>query len=80
LHRNKKGVISRDFYRKRKLCERDKVNKVVCSANARVGKVTALFRRCLPQEMKRKLKVYSENLKRYKACVFIVNPSSSPKI
>lgn len=72
-------MISIDFYRKRKLCERDKVNKVVCSADARVGKVKALFRSCLPQELRMKHKVYSENLKRYKAYFFYCKPIFLPK-
>lgn len=60
LHRSKKGVMSRDFYRKRKLREREKVNKVVCSADALVGKVKALFRSCVPQEMRMKQTVFRE--------------------
>lgn len=60
-----------DFYRKRKLYERDEVNKVVRSADAHVGKVEALFRSCLPQELRRKHQVYSENLKRHKACFLL---------
>lgn len=60
LYRSKKGVISIDFYRKRKLCERDKVNKVVCSADVPVVKVKALFRSCLPQEMRMKQSIFRE--------------------
>lgn len=60
-------MISIDFYRKRKLCAMDKVNKVVCSADARLGKVKALFRSFLPPEMRRRHKMYFESFKRYRA-------------